>query len=79
MAADMRTEHSGSVNLKNSLDRGMVLKDNPSVSHLNEINKYIKQLDTRLSVPKFTKADEEGNSPIRITKDLSMSPGSGKF
>lgn len=30
-----------------------LLKDNPSSSHIKEINKYIKNLDSRLSIPKF--------------------------
>ena len=43
-----------------SLERAMI-QDNPSNTQLHEINKYIKNLDKRLSIPKFT--DEEGYSP----------------
>ena len=43
-----------------SLERAM-LQDNPSNGQLYEISKYIKHLDQRLSIPKFT--DEDGNSP----------------
>jgi len=46
-----------------SLERAM-LQDNPSNTQLHEINKYIKNLDKRLSIPKFT--DEEGYSPRMI-------------
>lgn len=31
------------------------MKDNPSSSNMGDIGRYIKQLDFRLSIPKFTK------------------------
>jgi len=31
----------------------MMMMDNPNNQHMNEINKYIKALDSRLSIPKF--------------------------
>jgi len=31
----------------------IIFKDNPNNTHLKEINKYIRALDTRLSIPKF--------------------------
>lgn len=49
-----------SLDRNKSLERAM-LTDNPSNGQLNEINKYIRHLDKRLSIPKFT--DEEGYSP----------------
>ena len=32
-----------------------MMKDNPSSSNMGDIGRYIKQLDFRLSIPKFTK------------------------
>jgi len=39
-----------------------LLKDNPSLDNLRNVNKYIGRLDQRLSIPKFTK-DAECESP----------------
>ena len=49
-----------------SLERA-ILQDNPSNTQLGEINKYIRSLDKRLSIPKFT--DENGYSP-RMLKNI---------
>lgn len=39
------------------IDRKL-MKDNPSSSHVGDIGRYIKQLDFRLSIPKFTKESD---------------------
>ena len=49
------TEDQNTVNMA-------LLKDNPSVDNLVQVNKYIKGLDQRLSIPKFSK-DFECDSP----------------
>ena len=59
-----RTGKERSLERDKSLERAM-LQDNPSNTQLGEINKYIKGLDKRLSIPKFT--DENGYSPRRVT------------
>ena len=43
------------ISKEKSVER-ILMMDNPNNSHLHEINKYIKALDSRLSIPKF---DEE--------------------
>mgnify|MGYP006130458833 CR=1 FL=1 len=55
-----------------------LLKDNPSVDNLVQVNKYIKGLDQRLSIPKFSK-DLECDSPLKSSRKgmngmASMSP-----
>ena len=56
-----------------SLERAM-LQDNPSNGQLYEISKYIKNLDQRLSIPKFT--DEEGYSPRMAKRRNSINHNS---
>jgi len=50
-----------------------LLKDNPSLDNLRNVNKYIGRLDQRLSIPKFTK-DLECESPQRSNRNNSISP-----
>ena len=54
--ASMSGDVAPKINRNKSLERAMLM-DNPSQNHLDQINKYIKHLDSRLSIPKFT--DEE--------------------
>jgi len=41
----------------------LMLKDNPNTTHIKEISKYIRALDSRLSIPKFTQDKENSLSP----------------
>ena len=60
-----------------------LLTNNPSAQHMNELNKYIQQLDGRLSLPKFARFKAIGssenlhepqpNSPRRFLKDKKHS------
>mmetsp|Transcript_4064 Transcript_4064/g.6878 ORF Transcript_4064/g.6878 Transcript_4064/m.6878 type:complete len:154 (-) Transcript_4064:154-615(-) len=61
-----------STNLDNLLNRDRSIEkliqiDNPKQSHLFEINRYIKALDQRLSVPKFQPAKEASLDPHLAT------------
>ena len=43
---------SNLVNKEKSVEK-LMMRDNPTNQQSNEINKYIKALDSRLSIPKF--------------------------
>jgi hypothetical protein len=53
MSSDFGNKHSYKQQFSPKTVETALMKDNPSVSHLREINAYIKNLDSRLSVPKF--------------------------
>lgn len=59
-----------------SLERALKI-DNPSRAHLNQISKYVKQLDSRLSQPKFNTSVEgsiiEQQSPFMNKNQLGSS------
>ena len=40
---------------ENRVARMALMTDNPSLSSLNDIQKYVKKLDKRLSIPKISK------------------------
>lgn len=69
-------EHKGSKSLRirgtynrkdeNAANMALLL-DNPSFSNINDISRYIKKLDNRLSVPKFVKTETTGSMLTRAT------------
>jgi hypothetical protein len=50
-----------------------LMLDNPTNGHLNDISRYIKKLDDRLSIPKFNKFDDPNNSLGRSNSPLARS------
>ena len=59
----------------NKIAETALMLDKRTCGHLNDISRYIKKLDSRLSVPKFNKLDE-ANSPGKSYSParLSYSP-----
>ena len=61
---------------RQSVERN-ILRDNLKKNQINEVSQYIRELDQRLSVPKFSKVDlnatQQVNSKLRLSVERSNS------
>ena len=48
-----------------------LLRDNPSCDNLTEVNSYIRRLDKRLSVPKFTRLHNDSVNKLESSPQRS--------